>query len=217
MEETEKQRQISKILVEPKTGYRIEMSMQSGFVRIPKERIGVLIGLDGRVKSSIEDRIGVKLEIDGEHGEIKIILDEKTQDPSMLFKAKDVVVAIGRGFTPDHAFRLIRDEDSVFEMIDLRTIFGRSESDIKRIKGRIIGMNGKTRKIIEELSNANVVVYGHTVGIIGTYEQADIARNAVQMLIDGCQHHSVYKFLAKKRREMKKQMLELWEKPEEKK
>ena len=78
-------------------------------------------------------------------------------------------------------------------------------------------MNGKTRKIIEELSNANVVVYGHTVGIIGTYEQADIARNAVQMLIEGCQHHSVYKFLAKKRREMKKQMLELWEKPEEKK
>ena len=192
------------------------MSMQSGFVRIPKERIGVLIGLDGRVKSSIEDRIGVKLEIDGEHGEIKIILDEKTKDPSMLFKAKDVVVAIGRGFTPDHAFRLIRDEESVFDMIDLRTIFGRSESDIKRIKGRIIGMNGKTRKIIEELSNANVVVYGHTVGIIGTYEQADIARNAVQMLIDGCQHHSVYKFLAKKRREMKKQMLELWEKPEEK-
>jgi ribosomal RNA assembly protein len=77
-------------------------------------------------------------------------------------------------------------------------------------------MNGKTRRIIEELTDANVVVYGHTVGIIGTFEQADAARNAVQMLIDGSQHHAVYKFLANKRRELKKQMLELWEKPDEK-
>jgi ribosomal RNA assembly protein len=78
-------------------------------------------------------------------------------------------------------------------------------------------MNGKTRRIIEELTTADVVVYGHTVGIIGTFEQADAARSAIQMLIEGSQHHSVYKFLAKKRRELKKQMLELWEKPPEEK
>lgn len=190
------------------------MSTQSGFIRIPKERVGVLIGPDGIVKANIEGKLKVKLDIDSEQGDVTIALDANADDPTLLFRAKDVVTAIGRGFVPDHAFRLIRDEDAVFDMIDLRTIFGRSESDIKRIKGRIIGMNGKTRRIIEELSNANVVVYGHTVGIIGTFEQTNIARTAVQMLIDGCQHHSVYKFLAKKRHEMKKQMLELWEKPE---
>jgi rRNA processing protein Krr1/Pno1 len=54
-------------------------------------------------------------------------------------------------------------------IIDLRLIFGRSESDIKRIKGRIIGTEGKTRKLIEELTEADVVVYGHTVGIIGGF------------------------------------------------
>jgi rRNA processing protein Krr1/Pno1 len=37
------------------------------------------------------------------------------------------------------------------------------------------------------------------------------------MLIQGSQHHTVYNFLQKKRRELKKQMLELWEKPKEKK
>ena len=100
-------------------------------------------------------------------------------------------------------------------MIDLRAIFGRSESDISRIKGRIIGMNGKTRKIIEELTDTHLAIYGHTVGIIGTFERAEIARNAVQMLIDGSLHHNVYRFLQKKRSELKKQMLELWEKPAE--
>jgi ribosomal RNA assembly protein len=184
------------------------------FVRIPKERVGILIGPDGKTKQYIEDKLGVKLEIDTE-GSITITLTEKAPDPSVLLKAKDVVTAIGRGFTPQTTFRLIRNEDDIYDMIDLRLIFGRSESDIKRIKGRIIGTEGKTRKLIEELTEADVVVYGHTVGIIGSFEEADAARNAVQMIIDGCEHHTVYNYLQKKRTELKKQKLDLWEKPTE--
>ncbi len=190
------------------------MSAQTGFVRIPKERVGVLVGPEGKVKQYIEDRLCVKLEVDSELGDVNITLAQNAEDPSTLFRARDVVTAIGRGFAPEHAFRLIRDEDAVFDIIDLRDVFGRSESDIKRVKGRIIGMEGKTRKIIENLSEADIVVYGHTVGLIGSFEQANIARTAVQMLIDGCQHHSVYKYLAKKRHELKKQKLEIWKKPE---
>jgi len=193
---------------------RDNLPKQSGFVRIPKERVGVLLGPEGKVKQYIEEKLLVSLEVDSEQGDVNIVLSEKASDPSELFRARDLVTAIGRGFAPEHAFRLIRDEEAIFDVISLREIFGRSESDITRIKGRIIGMEGKTRRIIEELSGADIVVYGYTVGIIGTFEQANIARTAVQMLIDGCQHHSVYKYLAKTRRELKKQRLELWEKPE---
>ena len=181
------------------------------FVRIPKDRVGILVGPEGRVKAHIENKLDVKLDVDNE-GSVSIVLSENASDPSMLLKAKDVVTAIGRGFPPETSFRLIRNEDDVFDLVDLRLIFGRSESDIKRIKGRIIGTEGKTRRLIEELSEADVVVYGHTVAIIGSFEQADIARNAVQMIIEGCQHHSVYKYLQRKRSELKKQKLELWEK-----
>jgi len=182
------------------------------FVRIPKERVGILIGPEGKTKQYIENKLGAKLDVDTE-GSITITLTEKASDPSILLKAKDVVTAIGRGFAPEIAFRLIRNEDDIYDMVDLRLIFGRSDSDIKRIKGRIIGTDGKTRKLIEELSEADLVVYGHTVGIIGNFEQADTARNAVQMLIEGCQHHTVYKYLQRKRTEMKKEKLQLWEKP----
>jgi ribosomal RNA assembly protein len=185
------------------------------FVRIPKERVGILIGPEGKVKQHIEERLNVKLDVDSE-GSVTIALSEKASDPSLLLKAKDVVTAIGRGFSPDVTFRLIRNEDDIFDMIDLRQIFGRSESDIKRIKGRIIGADGKTRKLIEELTEANMAVYGHTVGFIGNFEQVDAARNAAQMIIEGCQHHTVYKYLQRKRTELKKEKLELWEKPEEK-
>lgn len=193
------------------------MSSPDTFVRIPKERVAVLIGPEGKVKQYIEDRLKVNLEIESEDGGITIILCEGASDPSVLLKAKDIVQAIGRGFIPDVAFRLIRNEDEIFDLVDLRLTFGRSESDISRVKGRIIGTNGKTRKLIEELSEANVVVYGHTIGLLGSFEQVDTARNAVQMIIEGCMHHTVYKYLQKKRTEMKKEKLELWEKPESEK
>lgn len=187
------------------------------FVRIPRERVGVLVGPDGKVKEQIEEKFAVVLEIESTSGGVTIVLSEKASDPSLLFKAKDTVTAIGRGFSPEYAFRLLRNEDVIFDFIDLRVVFGRSESDIRRVKGRVIGANGKTRKLIEELTDASVAVYGHTIGFIGTFEQVDVARNAVQMLIDGSQHHTVYKYLQRKRSDFKKQMLELWKKqPDEK-
>lgn len=195
----------------------VKMAKPSMFVRIPKERVGVLIGPDGKVKQRIEEKFMVVLQIESESGGVTIVLSERSNDPSLLFKAKDTVTAIGRGFSPEHAFRLLRNEDAIFDFIDLRAIFGRSESDIKRVKGRVIGANGKTRKLVEELTDANVVVYGHTIGFIGTFEQVDVARNAVQMLIDGSQHHTVYKYLQRKRSEFKKRMLQLWEKPPDEK
>jgi len=189
------------------------MARASSFLRIPKERVGVLIGPEGKIKKSIEEALSVELQVESESGGITIMMNEKAEDPSLLFKAKDVVTAIGRGFSPEHAFRLIRNEEAILDVIDLRTIFGRSESDIRRVKGRIIGMDGKTRKIIEELTDSDVAVYGHTISIIGNIEEAQVAREAVQMLIDGSMHSAVYRFLHRKRRELKKKKLELWEKP----
>jgi len=197
------------------TGRLRVLAMTSVFVKIPKDRVGVLVGPEGKTRQNIENRLSVQLQIESDSGDVTITLVKNVKDPSLLFKTKDVVTAIGRGFSPEHAFRLIRDEDAILEVVDLRTIFGKSESDIRRIKGRIIGMNGKTRRTIEELTDTNVAVYGHTVSIIGNFDQIEVARNAVQMLIDGSQHHSVYRFLQKKRRDLKKKMLELWEKPSE--
>lgn len=192
------------------------MVKPSTFVKIPKERVGVLVGPDGVIKKSIETKLSVELQIESETGDVAVSLIEKAEDPSMILRAKDVINAIGRGFSPEHAFRLIRDEEAVLDIIDLRTTFGKSETDINRVKGRIIGMSGKTRKTIEELTDADISVYGHTVGIIGAIDQAEIAREAIQMLVRGSMHSTVYRFLHRKRRELKKKRLEIWEKPGEK-
>lgn len=189
------------------------MARANTFLKIPRERVGVLIGPEGKTKKHIEEKLSVELQIDSEAGDVIIALAEKADDPSTLFKAKDLVTAIGRGFSPEHAFRLVRDEEAMLDLIDLRSVFGKSDADIKRVQGRIIGMNGKTRQIIEELTDTSVSVYGHTVGIIGTVEQVQIAREAIEMLVKGSMHGTVYRFLQRKRRELKKKKFELWEKP----
>ncbi len=180
------------------------------FARIPKDRIGALIGPNGSVKENIEKKLSVDLTIDSESGDVTISMKDVT-DPSLLFKAKDAVMAIGRGFSPERAFRLVEDEDTVLIVIDLREIFGKSESDITRIKGRIIGKEGKTRKIIEEMTEAYICVHGHTVAVIGGPEQSETAREAITLLIKGSQHVTVYRYLQGKRHDLKKKKLELWE------
>ncbi|NIU39330.1 RNA-processing protein [Candidatus Bathyarchaeota archaeon] len=187
------------------------MSKASTFIRIPRDRVGALIGPDGRVKANIEKKLNVKLEIDSPTGEITITLDQNAQDPSLLFRAKEVITAIGRGFSPQRAIPLLQDTDTVLEVIDLRQTVGKSPADIQRLKGRIIGKGGKTRRIIEELTDAEISVYGHTVSIIGNFNQTNVAAEAILMLIKGSQHSTVYRFLQKKRQELKRKKLELWE------
>jgi ribosomal RNA assembly protein len=181
------------------------------YIKIPRERIGALVGPKGTVKQVIENKLSVQLEVDSENGSIQIMVPKNVRDPTVLFRAKEVVAAVGRGFSPDHAFRLLNDDEILFEVIDLRETIGRSPSDLKRLKGRVIGKEGKTRRIIEELSEANISVYGHTISIIGYPDQTSIAREAIKMLIRGSLHGTVYRFLHKKRRELKKQKLQLWE------
>ena len=192
------------------------MASARTFVKIPRERIGALIGPDGRVKERIERKLSVDLSISSDTGDVTVSLNPTAQDPSVLFRAKEVIMAIGRGFSPEHAFRLLDREDTVLEVIDLRDIVGKSQSDQKRLKGRIIGKEGKTRRIIEELTEANVSVYGHTIAVIGDMDQAEVAREAIWRLIKGSLHRNVYRFLQKKRRELKKKKMQLWETPPEK-
>lgn len=187
------------------------MERASAFVKVPRDRIGALIGPDGRVKASIEKELSVELRIDSQSGDVEITLMPTAQDPTVLFRAKEVVIAIGRGFSPDHAFKLLGDDETVLEVIDLRETVGRSQSEMKRLKGRIIGKEGKTRRIIEELTETKVSVYGHTVSVIGTIDQAGVAKEAIRMLIRGSLHGTVYRFLHRKRRELKKKKMELWE------
>ena len=187
------------------------MARPSAFVKVPTDRIGALVGPEGFVKESIEKKFSVELHIDSGTGDVTITLRADVNDPSLLFKAREVVTAIARGFSPENALRMLSKEEASLYIIDLHEIVGKSQSDMNRLKGRVIGQEGKTRRIIEELTNANITVYGHTISIIGNVDELETAKEAVQMLLRGSQHRTVYRYLHRKRRELKEKRLELWE------
>jgi ribosomal RNA assembly protein len=147
--------------------------------------------------------------VDSKEGNVTIEATEATNDPLAVWRARDIVIAIARGFSPKKSFRLL-DEDEAMEVMDLTDFVGRSENALKRIRGRIIGENGKTRRSIEELTGVNLSVYGRTVSIIGEYDQLSVAKEAIMLFIRGAQHGTVYRFLHRKSRELKKARLELW-------
>jgi len=189
---------------------------QRTYLKIPRDRIGVLIGPKGKAKKRIENFFKVILEIDSESGAVEIILTPEAQDITVIFIVKNIVQAIGRGFSPVRAEILSR-EDYDLNIIDLRDYVGDSRNALSRVKGRIIGKDGKSRSILEELTETRVSVYGYSVGIIGHVESLDVAREAILMLVKGSFHKTVWNYLYAYRRKMKKDRGELWyETPESK-
>ncbi|MFW6385317.1 MAG: KH domain-containing protein [Halodesulfurarchaeum sp.] len=164
-------------------------------VKIPQERIGVLIGEGGETVRQIEQAAEVTLEIDSENGMVRI---EETGDPLRGLTGVDIVRAIGRGFPPEEAMTLLDDELRMFDTIDIRRA-ARNDNDLRRKKGRLIGENGRTRELMEELTGANVVIYGTTLGVIGSPKEVDVIRTAAEMILDGAPHGAVYSFLERKR------------------
>lgn len=169
------------------------------YIKVPLERIAVLLGPKGSTKELIEEKSTATLNIDSDSENVEI------QDPKDALKgmrAREVVHAIARGFSPEKAMKLFDDENLMFETMDLSNI-ARTEKDLERIKGRIIGSGGKTRDLFENLTDTNISVYGKTVSLIGYPEQNRVARKGIDMLLEGAAHGPVYRFLEKKRSELK--------------
>jgi ribosomal RNA assembly protein len=180
------------------------------YLKIPKDRIAVIIGKKGETKKLIEDLTLTVINVDSKNHTVTIESGSDKTDPLILWKTKYVLQAIGRGFSPKNALTLL-EEDMLLDIIDLDKILS-TERALVRIKGRIIGENGKTRRLIEELSETRLSIYGDSVAVIGTEYPIRIAKHAIMMLVEGASHNSVYRYLNKKKQELKQKRYELWDK-----
>jgi|Deesub1362A_J573_1020465.scaffolds.fasta_scaffold00106_105 ribosomal RNA assembly protein len=173
-------------------------------LRVPEDRIGVIIGKEGEIKKKIEEKTGCKIKISRD-GTITVISGENVMG---YLKAQDVIKAIARGFNPEIALKLLQDDFKILDIINLTDFI--PDSALPRVKGRIIGKNGIMRKNLEDTLDVNISVYGKTVSVIGDMDNVYAAREAIMMLVDGAQHSTVLKFIEKKKREIKSRSMD-WE------
>ncbi|MCI4462036.1 MAG: RNA-processing protein [Thermogladius sp.] len=184
------------------------------YERIPLERIGVLVGSEGRVKREIEEKTRTKITVDSTSGMVIIEPAFMSTTTFELMKARDIVRAIANGFPPEKAMTLL-GEDQVLIILDLKQYVGDKPNHIQRILGRVIGEEGRARRMIEEMTGTYISIYQTTIAIIGDYESANIAKTAIEMLIEGRRHSTVYTYIEREIEKLKrKRMRELW-KPRE--
>src|SRR3989344_559916 len=127
-------------------------------IKIPKERVAVLVGTSGTIKRKIEKKLDIKMQINSKEGDVIVI----GEDSLKLLSAQNIVKAVGRGFNPNIAL---------------------------------------------ELTDTDIVIYGKTIGIIGSYEGVKLARIALDSLLGGSRHTTIYSWLEK---EKKKRMATLY-------
>jgi ribosomal RNA assembly protein len=172
------------------------------YIRIPMDRVGALIGQKGVTKKELEARTGLKIIIDSKQGEISIE-ENKTEDPLIFLKTENIIKAVGRGFSPENAMLLLND-DSDFFIFDLHDYVGKRESHLKRLKSRVIGKEGKTKKVLEDLTESKISIYGHTISIISDMEKMNILKKSIDMLLTGSKHATVYRFVETQVKELKR-------------
>lgn len=171
--------------------------MPTLYARIPEDRVGVLIGPKGATKRRIASGTRAEIVIDAEEGEVRI--QSPDEDPGAAMVARDITLAIGRGFAPERAFRLLR-EGTMLAILDIKVETGkRRKSSLRRIRARVIGTNGRVRERIEELSGCSMSIYGSTVALIGDEAQLERARRAIELLLRGSEHSTVFHLLARLR------------------
>ena len=175
--------------------------MRQTLPRVPKDRIAVIIGVKGATSKAIRHAAGCeKFVIDSESGDIEVEWGEPgSYDPVKAMKLPDVVKAIGRGMAPDAAIQLL-DDDHFFELVDLRDYVGKRSNQQRRIRARIIGRQGKIRRVIEELTQTQISIYNSTVVLVGEESGLFAARQAIEMLAGGSEHGSVIGFLERDRK-----------------
>lgn len=159
-------------------------------ILIPTKRAVLL----KEISKDLAKRLECKIEINDEN---EVVLEA---EPYAEYNAKNVIQAFGRGFEVNQAIKLL-NEDYFSKYVSLKD-FCKNEEQIRRIKARIIGSEGKTKLYIEEISGTDLSIYGNTIGIIGTAEQIRIASAALQVLLEGGTHKKAYNIMERMRRKL---------------
>ena len=157
-------------------------------LRVPKERVAVIIGEKGSIRRRIEKETSTKVYVNTSEEYVAI----SAEDNLNVYLCKDIIKAIARGFNPDIALRLLNEENT-FEIVDIKEYSNKSRNKLIRLRSRVIGKDGKARKNIEQMTNTDICVYGKTVGIIGSVGNVLIAKQAITKLLGGSPHSNVYR------------------------
>jgi len=142
----------------------------------------------------IESKIKVKVHFSGD----KAFINGNAVDEFTAFK---IMRAFDFGFDIGDAM-LLKNDDFCLEFICIKEHTKRK--NLKDVRARVIGKNGRAKKTIENLTGSVIAVKNNAVGIICDSEHLDSAIQSICSLIQGAKHGNVFSYLEKQNAGLKK-------------
>ncbi|MGC8479260.1 MAG: KH domain-containing protein [Candidatus Micrarchaeia archaeon] len=152
-------------------------------ILIPTKRLGSI----SKVIDKVEKRLNCKIDIIDNS---RLSIEGEAYDE---YNAKNVLEAIIKGFSLNQAYKLL-NQDYFFKYVDLKDLI-KKDTEIKRVKSRIIGKEGKTKGYIEEVSGVSISLQDNILSMIGTVEELKIATAALQIIVEGGTHKKAYRIM----------------------
>lgn len=148
-----------------------------------------------KYQSELESKLHVKISLSP--GQIQF--EGESYDE---YAASLVFDAVDFGFNVKKALQLC-DEETIFRRIHIKDHTRRK--NLADVRARLIGSHGKTRRVIETVSNCDVIIHDTEVGILGNVNDVDGAETAVISLIKGTKQTNVYRYLEKRNAQRKEE------------
>ncbi|MEM3372603.1 MAG: KH domain-containing protein [Candidatus Anstonellales archaeon] len=163
-------------------------------VLLPKKRYELLLN-NSKIRLHYEEVCEVIVNFE------KDLIITLEGEADKVFFAKTVLEAFAKGFGMKTALKILT-KDYSYRIINLKE-FGKNANSLRRIKGRIIGKNGKAKKTIERLTNCKIIVKEKKVAIIGPGEDIEDANESILGIIEGKKHSTIYSILETKNKNKK--------------
>lgn len=138
-------------------------------------------------KKKLEKILNIKIKNRGK----EIIIES---DPEEEFIAEKVLEALNFGF-PFSVALMIKENDFSFEIVNIKDHTKRK--DMKIIRARLIGKDGRTLKTLSDLTRCYLEMKDNSVAIIGDPEHVKNAHEAVISIVKGSKQSNVYSHLEK--------------------
>ncbi len=147
------------------------------------------IGVISKNKKELEKKLSVKISVKGKNASI-------SGDETDVYAASFIMIALSVGFSLKSTL-LLKDENYMLQHIDIRNITRRK--NLEDVRARIIGKDGTVLRTLSALTECDIVLHDNIVYLIGRSEDIAAAIDAVESLIRGIKHASIYSGLERKR------------------
>jgi len=117
------------------------------------------------------------------------------------FIAEQIVRAVDFGFNEEDSLLLL-NEDYMLEFINIKQ--NTKKKDLRTVRARIIGRDGRAKGTIAELTGSIIVVNANQVGIIADSEHIDSVIQGITSIIHGAKHSNVFSYLEKQNVNLRK-------------